>query len=165
PPLSGLTWAGNFSDISVAVSAADALLATESLVILKLPYPPAQPMSFPLAAGELYNPATNNVEVQRTPTIYVPFTAKKTGETLWTPAAGKRFRLLGWTIFATLECTGEFKDEAGETGILVPFEKKTATNSPPGIFNGYMSAKAGNKLVITLTGGAGVTGYVFGTEE
>ena len=105
----------------------------------------------------------------RAPAIFKSFnlTSVATETTIWTPAAGRRFRLMGYVLTSgTVGGNVVFKDNtAGTTILVVPFGAASTpiTSTPMG--NGILSATAGN--VLTATGAATQTlsGYVFGTEE
>jgi hypothetical protein len=47
PPHSGVVWAAEFTNLSLAVSAAEAARLAETIVVLRLFYPPSQPQAFP----------------------------------------------------------------------------------------------------------------------
>jgi hypothetical protein len=90
--------------------------------------------------------------------------------TIWTPAAGRKFRLMGYNLTA-LGAAGNvvLKDNTAGASlpIVLPFGAIGANLSSqyPGMGNGIVSATANN--VLTATGAASQTlsGYVFGTEE
>lgn len=90
--------------------------------------------------------------------------------TIWTPAAGKKFRLLGYCLTSgTVGGTVTLKDNtAGATlPINCPFgaAAQTLIVVPPALGLGFLSAAAGN--VLTATGAATQTlsGFLVGTEE
>ncbi len=93
---------------------------------------------------------------------------KKTGETgttLFTPGAGKRFRLCGFTLTSSEEETIILSD--GSTAFLVVTVPKTPTmltfNYPD---QGYLSIKDANKLVInTKATERELTGTFYGIED
>jgi hypothetical protein len=90
--------------------------------------------------------------------------------TLWTPSAGRKFRLMGFCLTA-LGAAGNvtLKDNTGGAAlpITLPFGAIGAslTVMPPALGNGILSATAGN--VLTATGAASQTlsGFLVGTEE
>lgn len=90
--------------------------------------------------------------------------------TIWTPAAGRKFRLMGYNLTA-LGAAGNIvlKDNTAGAAlpVVLPFGAIGANlNSPyPGMGNGILSATINN--VLTATGAAGQTlsGYLLGTEE
>ncbi len=121
------------------------------------------------AHSMLWNPGTDNMELSRTPSIYKNFSGGALSNTLWTPAAGKRFRLMGFSIVlsadATLAAAGEtvlaLVDQATAINIAFAFwvpaiaiTTSLGTTNPvnfnlPG--NGYLSLAANNALIANLT--------------
>lgn len=87
--------------------------------------------------------------------------------TIWTPAAGKRFRFLGFQL-AQGVATGTvvFKDNtAGPTiWTMGPAPLGSPIDSPP-MGDGILSAAANNVLTATGVATETLTGVVFGTEE
>lgn len=87
-----------------------------------------------------------------------------TAVAVWTPAAGKSFRLLGFVVSLTVGGSVIFKDGATEfarTGLL-------AANSAfqfPSFGNGYLSLLPNNALNIDVSATGSVSGFVFGYEE
>lgn len=131
--------------------------------------------------GTLVNNVTGTPEVQRTPTIWKCQIGATGSTTVWTPAAGKKYRLMGWYITISKEaaCAGAFQialqDSAGTwlfrseisnaalvaTGQVEEFSMQLNGN-------GYISPTANNTLTFYATGSltAGVcTATVWGTEE
>lgn len=92
-----------------------------------------------------------------------------TGATIWTPAAGKKFRLMGYSISASAAASLKFYDGAG--GALTtqifrgPLLAAAGIDSQYNLGNGILSAAANNTLALDVTGNATVTGTVWGTEE
>ena len=114
----------------------------------------------------IYNNATGlfgtagTWEKQRTPTIFVFTNANNAGSTaLWTPAAGKKFRLMGynWTVgsntTAAVQTVVQLMDNA--TGISVLFTMGATTSGVSNTTNfngnGYLSVAANNVLNINLS--------------
>ena len=138
------------------------------------------------AAQELWNPANATWERQRTPTVFKAVNGvTATGSTaVWTPAAGKRFRLMGFTITVS----GNAARAAGSSTIIGlldvaavifqvnPFVPAAAATTMGADFvvtvlfpgNGYLSTAINQTLNVNL-GGALTVGQVavsaFGTEE
>jgi hypothetical protein len=90
--------------------------------------------------------------------------------TIWTPAAGRKFRLMGYCLTAGGAAGNVvLKDNTAGAAlpIVLPFGAIGAnlTVVPPAMANGILSATAGN--VLTATGAASQTlsGYLIGTEE
>lgn len=141
------------------------------------------------ASGLVFNVVTGQWERQRTPTIYKASTGhnQTAGTTIWDPAAGKKFRLMGGIVTVTravaiagggTNVNFKLKDGAADIGLQWSFwvptasvttEAGTAAMFPftlPG--NGYLSAAADNNLVgatsVDLTTGH-IAVQVYGTEE
>jgi len=136
------------------------------------------------------NPTANILEVvpglytgsgqadrQRGPNTFRPFNAQAvptTGGTspinIWTPASGKKFRLMGYWFSTTAAAGLVLHDlaSAGSGGLLnIPSPIAAAggeIKSPP-LGNGVISAVANNKLWIDATAATTLTGFVWGTEE
>lgn len=105
----------------------------------------------------------------RTPVIYKQLSAVAVGSeiTIWTPAAGKKFRLMGYT-FTQGVATGAIalKDNtAGTTIFTVPQNTLGAAFNSPNMGNGILSAAANNVLTATGVATETLTGTVYGTEE
>jgi hypothetical protein len=122
--------------------------------------------------ANLSNPALG-AEVQRTPDVWVPLPkaglefAASEAKTVWTPAAGKRFRVLGWTLRNNQEGNPanqlDLLDLATRWGAL-----GTNINSPltsPPLGNGYLSIAANNTLRIQPGAACVLSGMFWGTEE
>lgn len=121
--------------------------------------------------------ATSTADRQRAPNIFKPFNAQaltatsgNTPVSIWTPAAGKKFRLMGYWFSVTTAAGIVFHDLASVGGggvIPVPSPIAAAAGivqSPP-IGNGFISAAANNQLWIDSTIASNVTGFVWGMEE
>jgi hypothetical protein len=103
----------------------------------------------------------------RTPTTYKALAAVAIGSiaTVWTPASGKKFRLMGGSISVSAAVSILFEDNAaGATIIQLP---KLAVDTPYNfdLGNGILSAAANNVLKATSSGAANVTGYLYGCES
>jgi hypothetical protein len=114
----------------------------------------------------LYNAAT--WDRQRQAVIYkVLALASGTAETtIWTPAAGKKFRLMGFLLSPGAATTLTFKDNTGGTTIFAahgPID--TPILFTPASSNGILSAAANNPLTVTRSIAATLDGTVYGTEE
>jgi hypothetical protein len=106
----------------------------------------------------------------RTPTIFKSFSAQLiTSETtIWTPAAGKKFRLMGFVITQGIVAGNiTLRDNTGGTTILVI--PSTPIGQPLnvgiGMGNGILSAAANNVLTAQGTATETISGFLFGTEE
>ena len=110
------------------------------------------------------------IHTPRTPDVYKIITGAVINPeaTVWTPAAGKKFRLLGFYLVSGAAAGSIlFKDGTGGTTIFsVPNNGVTAGQyvALPGI--GILSATANNVLTATGSGASQtITGTIFGTEE
>ncbi len=87
--------------------------------------------------------------------------------TVWTPASGKKFRLLGWYL-AQGVATGAItlRDNTGGSTIVIIPQHTVGVGIDfrlPG--NGYLSAAANNVLTAQGVSTETITGFFFGTEE
>ena len=134
------------------------------------------PMTYTMACRALLDKA-GVLEGPRTPSIFKTVAATLIGSTaLWTPAAGKKFRILGFkvaipsTATTAAGSTITLKDGAGTVFTLAVLGATTqiVTYQQTGMMNGYLSAAADNVLNVdlsaALTAGAVVVD-VWGTEE
>ena len=93
-----------------------------------------------------------------------------TGQVVWTPATGRKFRLIGWHLSPSTASTIIFRD-GGASGTIAFRTGTIATaigqSSPPGLVEagGYLSSTAGNTLAIDVGTTAVVSGFVYGVEE
>jgi hypothetical protein len=87
--------------------------------------------------------------------------------TIWTPATGKKFRLMGlWLTQGVVTGAVTLKDNtAGTTIFIVPQHTIAVAMSPIYLGNGILSAAANNVLTATGASTETITGVVFGTEE
>lgn len=89
-------------------------------------------------------------------------------QTVWTPATGLRFRLLGYTLTSNKAASVQFRDGSVATflatGALVA---ATPAPQPVGFGDGYKSASANNLLQLDVDTAvpAVLSGTVWGTEE
>jgi len=138
---------------------------------------PYDPNTGVFAACTLYNPSTKNDECQRTPTVFKRGIVTTLGSTaLWTPAAGKRFRLMGysWSVpnTATSAAGTTFGLLDTAAGICYLSEIGTTTAGINGSVtlpgNGYLSVTVGGVLNVNLTAALTVGELLvsaWGTEE
>jgi hypothetical protein len=87
--------------------------------------------------------------------------------TIWTPTAGKKFRLMGFILTCgTAGSTLTFKDNTAGTTIMAA---RGGTDVPvymsPPSSNGLLSAAANNPLTVTRGTSCTLDGVVYGTEE
>jgi len=125
----------------------------------------------------VFNNATSTWEEQRTPTTLV-FTSIATSgyNTIWTPAAGKKFCLMGaeWHLRVTSTCatSSEFILDDNGTTVMEMCSMGTTTTGNSGSVtfpgNGYKSVAVNNPLRVRLTAAltaGGICVTVWGTEE
>jgi hypothetical protein len=89
-----------------------------------------------------------------------------TETTVWTPASGRRFRLMGYNLTGTGAQNIVLKDNtAGTTIMVIPGVTAGQLNFCPSIGNGIISAAPNNVLTANAGGANAISGYFFGTEE
>ena len=107
----------------------------------------------------------------RTPNVFKPFSVTVaslgTGQTVWTPASNKRFRLLGFAVTSDKAAQVNFKDGSVATIFSTPAVVAATPFGVSGIGNGMLSASANNLLALDVSASVPVvlTGTVWGTEE
>ncbi len=111
----------------------------------------------------VYNGAT--WDRLRTPSRFVTVDlASGTAETtVWTPAAGKKFRLMGLFLKAGAATKLTFKDGTGGA-IIVVLDLDAAPNTLY-LGNGILSAAANNVLTVTRSVAATLAGMLIGCDE
>lgn len=104
----------------------------------------------------------------RTPNVFKSLNALSIAAeaTIWTPSAGKKFRLMGYCLeTGTVGGNVLLKDNtAGSTILVVPFGAASAVIQDQ-FGNGIVSAAANNVLTATGTATQTLSGYVYGVEE
>jgi hypothetical protein len=105
----------------------------------------------------------------RTPNVFkvVALGAGTTETTIWTPASGQKFRLMGLILSCGAASTLTFKDNTAGTTI---FAARGAADAPivipaSALGNGILSGAADRVLTVTRGTSATLDGVVFGTEE
>lgn len=89
-----------------------------------------------------------------------------TETTVWTPASGRRFRLMGYQLSGTGAQNIVLKDNtAGTTILVIPGITIGQLNFSPSLGNGILSAAANNVLTANAGGTNAISGYFYGTEE
>jgi hypothetical protein len=105
----------------------------------------------------------------RTPTKFVTLSAVDISSeaTVWAPASGKKFRLLGYVITqGTLTGNVTLKDNtAGTTILVIPAHTVGIAQVSPPLGDGILSAAANNVLTATGVNTETISGYIFGVEE
>lgn len=109
-----------------------------------------------------------SMDMVRTPNVFKTIAAvavtAATPLTIWTPTAGKKFRLMGFALSLSVAGSVILLDSAAE--ILRTPLMAAGVGQPSAAFgNGILSALANNTLKIDVTASGSVSGYVFGTEE
>ncbi len=88
---------------------------------------------------------------------------------VWTPATGKRFRLLGFCLVPTVAASILFEDATGGGNEFLRFPLTAAVPTAQVPVNlgtdGYLSLLVNNALFLDVTATATVSGYVYGKEE
>ena len=109
-----------------------------------------------------------------TPYVFKPIKAVAitagTPVAVWTPATGKRFRLLGFCVLPTVANVGIlFEDATGGGNEFLRFPPTAAVATTQVQVNlglyGYLSTTVNNALFLDVTITSTVSGYVYGTEE
>jgi hypothetical protein len=93
--------------------------------------------------------------------------ASGTPATVWTPASGKKVRLLGWFLSSSAGAALELQD-SGSAGTVIaqtPLLAAAGTHDAPNLGAGVLLAAADNTLDLDVTANATVPGMVFGVEE
>lgn len=116
----------------------------------------------------LYNGAT--FDRQRTPNIFKPQNAAAIaatpGTAIWTPAVGKKFRLMRVVLTSSVAGNLVLTDASGGTIIAVIPVTAAAAGVPFDLGNGYLSGTVNNALFAFNSGGAAtISGTLVGTEE
>lgn len=119
-----------------------------------------------MTASEVYNGLT--WDRQRTPNVFKTFSlaASSAEQTIWTPTAGKKFRLMGFVLtINTLAATVTFRDNTAGATIFVTAGLAGAIVAPSNLGNGILSATINNLLTIQASAVSALVGTVWGTEE
>jgi hypothetical protein len=129
----------------------------------------AATQSWPVAVGTMFFDGTS-LRYGRVPSKFVPISAVAlvagTGATIWTPAAGKKIRLMGGWFSSSVAAALILGDNAVGTVIFpTPVLAAAGIFTLPPLGNGQLLALANNVLKLDCTAGTTVTGCVFGTEE
>ena len=105
----------------------------------------------------------------KTPTRFVPFSALDVSSetTVWTPASGKKFRLMGYVVTqGTL--TGDITlrdDTAGAVILVIPANTVGISQVNPPMGDGILSSTIDHVLTAEGESTETISGYVFGTED
>ncbi len=90
-----------------------------------------------------------------------------TPATVWTPASGKKVRLLGWFLSSSVAAALEFQD-SGAPGTVIsqtPLLAAAGVHDATRLGEGLILAAADNTLDLDVTANSTVSGMVFGIEE
>ncbi len=116
-----------------------------------------------------YNPVDGFFYAPRTPTVFkqVALAAGTAETTIWTPTAGKKFRLLGLLLTAGAGTLLTFRDNTAGTLIFYTYAAANAPLLIPAgaLGNGLLSGAANRVLTVTRGTSATLDGMLFGTEE
>lgn len=103
----------------------------------------------------------------RTPNIFKDISSVTiTGiTTVWTPAGGKKFRLMGGSISSTTAISVLFEDNANPNTLFRTPKLLVDTPYTFSLGNGILSGAADRVLKATGSAAGVITGYLYGTEE
>jgi hypothetical protein len=87
------------------------------------------------------------------------------GSTIWTPASGKKIRLMGWMLSLSVAGAVLFGDNSITPFLRTPDMAAGVGLAAPPLGNGLLLAAANNVLKIDVTATGVVRGFVFGCEE
>lgn len=118
-----------------------------------------------------YKTGTASYEPACTPVVFkdIPATAMTAGTpgAIWTPATGKKFRLIGWCISLTVAGAIIFRRGAANTTFfrtgLRPAGESHET--PGGFGNGFLCPTADEVLKLDVSASGTIQGFLFGLEE
>ena len=116
-------------------------------------------------ANMIFNGAT--WDRQRSPNIFKPQNAVAVNPeaTVWTPGAGKKFRVVGYIMTGSVVGNYVFKDNtAGTTIFIVPIGT-AGVGIATDWRNGILSAAANNVLTCTGPAASTLSGTIYGNEE
>ena len=101
----------------------------------------------------------------RTPSKFttVNLAAGTAETTVWTPAAGKKFRLMGLVLTAGAACDIELRDNTG--GPVIFYVALSAAPLVLDLGNGILSGAANRPLTVTRSVSTTLKGTLFGTED
>ena len=110
-------------------------------------------------------------DAMRTPIVFKKLQAVSvtagTPVAVWTPAAGKKFRMMGFILATTVAGSILMEDATGGANefFRVPLLAASVPIASPPLGNGYLSTTANNALFIDVTVTGIVSGVIYGTEE
>lgn len=104
----------------------------------------------------------------RTPSVFKPIAAVSvtsgTPVAIWTPASGKKFRIMGYHLSLSVAGAIILKDNTTEI-YRTPLMAAGIGQASPPLGNGILSVASNNLLNADVTASGTLTGTVFGTEE
>ena len=113
---------------------------------------------------QMYNGSTWDKALRAV--IYKPIAASAAGaNAVWTPAAGKKFRLMGFHLSFSGTVNAKWQDGTTDITGLYYGVANTVVNGGLPEANGYLSAAADNVLNLNLSAAVAVGGLVWGVEE
>lgn len=88
-------------------------------------------------------------------------------QTVWTPQAGKKFRLMGGSFSVSAAVSVLFEDNSAGASNFIWRTPKLLADTPYNfdLGNGRLSANVGAVLKATASAAAVITGTLYGTEE
>jgi hypothetical protein len=167
------TLIGGLEIMPAVIISGENLVGTSQVIPVVAPinadaYPVSTKGLFTNSVDYLYN--GNTWDRARTPAIFKPQSAVSIAAeaTIWTPASGKKFRLMGGNVASSVVGNVTLRD--GTAGTIIAVVPCGVANVAYPIFgpnagNGILSALADNKLTATGPALSTLSGVVFGTEE
>jgi len=160
-------------------------VSTAVPILKEVPYDAAGTALYGVAAAmadALANPTIGKIGVlplvfngatwdrERTPNVFKDVSAVTvtTIATVWTPASGKKFRLMGGVISASAAMNVLFEDNSAGAGNFVFRTPKLLADTPFAFTlggNGKISATVDNVLKATGSAAGAITGTLYGVEE
>lgn len=120
-----------------------------------------------LAAKGVYNGAT--IDRERTITKFVPLQAVAITHTspvdVYTPTAGKKFRILGYQLSSTIASAIQFEDGTGSEVLRTPVLAAAGVVSAGPMGNGILSGAANTHIFLDATVTTNVSGWIGICEE
>lgn len=113
---------------------------------------------------------TNTYDRVRVANVFkdIPATSVTAGTpvAVWTPASGKRVRLMGWALSSTVNTSIIFKYGVSNTTIFrTPLIPANSHIISPNLGNGVLVPNANDVLKLDVVSSATVAGFVYGMEE
>lgn len=128
----------------------------------------ASGQNLPMEALGLYI-GGGNFDRQRGPNVFKTIAAvavtQGTPVAVWTPAGGKKFRVMGFMLSSSVAGSVILKDGAATEIIRTPLMGAAVGLASPPMGNGYLSTTANNTLQVDVTATGTVSGFVYGIEE